>query len=258
VPRYDQHFLISDDTVRRIVSLAGARAGLEVLEIGPGRGALTAGLLAAGARVRAVEIDPALACGLRERFGGLESFHLVEGDFLRIGLDSLGKPPLVAGNLPYSVATPMLQRLLDWPAWDAAVLMFQKEVARRIFARPGDEGYGLLSLSVLVKADAREGFGVPRGCFRPAPRVDSAVVRIDRLENPRLPEGLDEARFFRAARWAFAHRRKMAAKSVALASGLARDEVLAAFSAAGVSPSARAEALGLEEFVRLALALPET
>lgn len=252
VPRYDQHFLVSAEAVDRIIRGACVSPGEIVLEIGPGRGALTKGLLEAGARLTAVEIDAHLAQGLQRRFAARKDFQVVTGDFLTMDLSVLEAPRKVVGNLPYSVATPILQRLLDWPAWKAAVIMFQKEVARRILAAPGEDGYSLLSLSVLVKAQAELVCAVPRIAFRPIPKVESAVVRLDRLKKPRLPEDVSERAFFAAARAAFAHRRKLAAKSIALATGTERAKVEAAFAQAGIPASARAEDIPPEGFMELA------
>jgi 16S rRNA (adenine1518-N6/adenine1519-N6)-dimethyltransferase len=176
-------------------------------------------------------------------------------DFLRLELSLLPSPAKVVSNLPYSAGTPILQRLLDWPGCSSAVLMFQKEVAERILAGPGGKRYGLLSLSVRLKADAEPVLSVPRSCFRPMPGVDSAVVRLRRLDRPRLPEGLSEEAFFRAAKAAFMHRRKTAANSVAAALGLGRPAVEAAFDACGLSPGVRAEVIDLDGFVRLARSL---
>ncbi|MBI5242879.1 MAG: ribosomal RNA small subunit methyltransferase A [Elusimicrobia bacterium] len=252
MPRYDQHFLVSAEAADRIVRAACVSPGESVLEIGPGRGALTRCLLEAGARLSVVEIDPRLAGELAKRWAERKELRVVQGDFLRMDLSALGEPRKVVGNLPYSVATPILQRLLDWPAWKAAVLMFQKEVARRILAGPGEDGYSLLSLSVLVKAQAELVCGVPRSAFRPMPKVDSAVVRLDRLRRPRLPEDVPERAFFAAARAAFAHRRKLAAKSIALATGAERGRIEAAFVQAGIPACARAEDIPPEWFIELA------
>ncbi|MEK7746299.1 MAG: 16S rRNA (adenine(1518)-N(6)/adenine(1519)-N(6))-dimethyltransferase RsmA [Elusimicrobiota bacterium] len=252
--KFDQHFLIDGETADRIVSAAALRPGESVLEIGPGKGVLTERLLASGARVRAVEIDRSLAAALRERFGpaGLE---VVEADFLRADPAALGTPDAVVSNLPYSVGTHMLRRLFVWPVWRRAVLMFQKEVARRVLAQPGGKGYGLLALSTLIHADAEPVCDAPRACFQPPPKVDSAVVLLFRREKPRLPEGVGEEGFFRVARAAFSQKRKMAAKSIASALGVPKEEVWAALEGCGVPRSARAEEIGPEAFSALARSL---
>jgi len=257
VPRYDQHFLVSPETADRIVRAAGISPGQSVLEIGPGRGALTERLLNAGARLTAVEIDARLAQDIERRLGAPEGLRVVCADFLTMDLSALGEPRKVVGNLPYSVATPILQRLLDWPVWISAVLMFQKEVARRILAGPGEDGYSLLSLSIRIKARAEQVCAVARSAFRPPPRVDSTVVLLDRLPRPDLPEDVQEAAFFRIARAAFAHRRKLASKSISFATGIDRPKIEAAFARAGIDASARAEDISPEGFIKLARALKD-
>lgn len=254
MPRFDQHFLASPEHAELIVRAAGLSAGQAVLEIGPGRGAITGPLLDAGARLTAVEIDERLAAGLEERFKGRDGFRVVRGDFLELAPDALGDYPKVVANLPYSVATPILQKLLALPGWRTAVLMFQKEVAERILAEPGKDGYGLLSLSVHAKAWREWVCGVPKSAFRPPPKVDSGVVRLDRRKDPLVPAGEEEA-FFRAARACFAHRRKKAAKSLAMTLGLERTAAERAFEAAGLGLDVRAEGIGLEGFLALARAL---
>jgi 16S rRNA (adenine1518-N6/adenine1519-N6)-dimethyltransferase len=249
-----QHFLKDPEALSAIVSAAGVAAGDAVLEIGPGRGALTKPLLDAGARVTAVELDDALAAGLSARFPGA-ALTVVNEDFLRLDLASLGPGPWrVAGNLPYAVATPILQKLLLWERWTTAALMFQKEVALRAVAGPGGADYGLLALSVRNRADADVVLDLPPGAFTPRPKVDSAVVALQRRASPRVAPD-DEAMFWRLARAAFGQRRKMAAGVVASALSRPRAEIEAAFAAAGVAPEARAERVPLEAWAALARSL---
>ena len=248
--RLDQHYLTDPGAADSIVSAARVRPGAEVVEIGPGKGILTERLVAAGGRVTAVELDVRLAESLERRFQG--ALRIVRADWLRLDLSTLPAPALVVSNLPYSVASPILQTLLDWPGCSAAVLMFQKEVAERILAGPGSKAYGLLSLSVRLKADAAPVCGVPRTSFSPMPTVDSAVVRLERLGAPRLPEGLSEADFFRAVKAAFQHRRKTAAKSLSISLPMERAAVEAALDACGIPAKARAEEIPFEGFIELA------
>lgn len=248
--KYDQHFLVCPETAESIVSAAGLEPGDPVIEIGPGKGVLTERLLKAGARVTAVEIDARLAERLTGRFTG-KPLSVVASDWLRLDLDSLPSPAAVVSNLPYSVATPILQRMLDWPGWETAVLMFQKEVADRIRAEPGGRKYGPLSLSVRIKADAFSVCTVPKDRFRPPPKVDSAVVRLERLRGSRLPEDVTEGAFFRVVRAAFAQRRKKAVKSLSAGLALPRERIEGAFQEAGLPHGARAETIGLEGFVSL-------
>lgn len=249
--RLGQHFLIDPSTSGAIVSAAVLEPGEAVLEIGPGRGVLTEGLLAAGARVTAVEMDDRLAALLRERFGVNSGFNLVHSDFLRFDLGALGAGPFkVVSNLPYSVAGPILQKILTWPLWSLAVLMFQKEVAERIVAAPGGPDYGLLTLSTAIHAEAEYLLDVPRECFAPRPKVASAVVRLRRRASPLLEPAREEA-FFKIARAAFGQRRKMAANPLARALGIPRDAVVGALARCGVDASARAENIPLEAWLKL-------
>ena len=249
--RLGQHFLTDPAALDAIARACGAGPGDAVLEIGPGRGALTRPLLAAGARVTAVELDDRLAAALPAS----DRLRVVNEDFLRLDLDALGPGPWkIAGNLPYAVATPILQKLLLWDRWTTAALMFQKEVALRAAAEPGGADYGLLGLSVRLRADARLELELPPEAFAPRPKVDSAVVVFTRLAAPRIGAG-DEPSFWRIAKLAFAQRRKMAASVLSKALGKPRADVEAAFAAAGVAPDARPETIPFESWLALARSL---
>ncbi len=250
-----QHFLRDPEALAAIAEACGAGPGDAALEIGPGRGALTGPLLAAGARVTAVETDEALAAALPGRVPDASRLTVVAEDFLRFDLGSLGPGPWrVAGNLPYAVAAPILQKLLLWDGWTSAALMFQKEVALRLVAAPGGPDYGLLTLSVLMRADAELVLELPPEAFVPRPRVDSAVVALSRRSAPRLaPE--DEKVFWRLAKAAFGQRRKMAAGTISGALARPRAEVEAALAAAGVAKTARPEEIAFPAWAALARAL---
>jgi 16S rRNA (adenine1518-N6/adenine1519-N6)-dimethyltransferase len=247
-----QHFLVDEGVRDSIVAAARLTGAETVLEIGPGRGVLTSELLAQAARVVAVELDDHYAASLAERPRvDVSRLSVVHRDFLAVDLDSLGPGPfVVVGNLPYAVAAPILQRVLAWPRWKTAVLMFQKEVAARITAEPGGPDYGLLTLSVLLRARPEPIADAGRLCFSPPPKVDSAVVRLTRLDEPRLdPEA--EKKFFRLAKAAFTQRRKMAAAPLSGAAGKPRAEVVAALERLGVAPSARAQDIPFEAYLAL-------
>ncbi|HEX4047718.1 MAG TPA: 16S rRNA (adenine(1518)-N(6)/adenine(1519)-N(6))-dimethyltransferase RsmA [Elusimicrobiota bacterium] len=249
-----QHFLTDQGALDDIVRASGAAPGDLALEIGPGRGALTKPLLAAGARVTAVEADAAFAAALP---GALRSSDLtvIHEDFLRFDLSSLAKGPwVVVGNLPYAVGTPILQKILLWDGWTTATLMFQKEVALRLVAGTGGPDYGLLGLSVRLRADAELALELPPSAFRPRPQVDSAVVLLRRLPAPRVPPE-DEKSFWRLAKAAFGQRRKMAASVLAKSLARPRAGVEAAFAAAGVAAQARPEEIPFEAWAALARAL---
>ncbi len=254
--RLGQHFLHDGGVLDAIVGLTLARPGEDVLEIGPGRGALTRRLLAAGAKVTAVELDDLIAGKLAGNVGAAASqLRTINEDFLRLDLGAIGPGPwLVVGNLPYAVGTPILQKLLAWNSWGRAVLMFQKEVGERIVARHGGADYGLLALSVLARADAELALEIPRTAFMPSPKVDSAVVVMTRLASPRLPLEEEKA-FWRLAKIAFTQRRKMAAGVLSKTLGQPRGQVDAAFRAVGLESTARPEEIPLDAWRALARVL---
>lgn len=254
--RLGQHFLRDEGARDAIAALSGAGPGTKVLEIGPGRGSITGRLLATGASVTAIELDENLAAKLPANLGGdVSRLTVVNEDFLRMNPATLGPGPWrIVANLPYAVGTPILQHILLWEGWDRAVLMFQKEVADRITAAPGGADYGLLALSVIARADAKAAFDVPRGAFMPPPDVESAVVALTRLAQPRL-EKSDEKAFWRLAKLAFAQRRKMAAGVLAKALGKPKADVDAAFAAAGLAADVRPERIPFEAWRALARSL---
>ncbi len=246
--RLGQHFL-KDESVRdSIVAAARIAPGSKVLEIGPGRGFLTRSLLEQKVELTAVELDERLAEGLDAL-----PMRLIREDFLKLDLSTLGEGPFtVVSNLPYSVASPILQKILRWERWTSAVLMFQKEVADRVTAAPGGPDYGLLTLSVVNRAESERVIEAPRTAFSPPPKVASGVVRLIRRPAPLVA---DEGRLFRIARPAFEQRRKMAAGTLSRALGVARENVAAAFADAGIDASARPEAITFAQFAALSESL---
>jgi 16S rRNA (adenine1518-N6/adenine1519-N6)-dimethyltransferase len=248
--RLGQHHLVHGGLCRPLLDELGV-AGQRVLEIGPGGGVLTAELLAAGAQVLAAEVDAEWAFALRHRFAGTasaERLSLAVVDALDIDYSQLPAPTLVTGNLPFNVATRIIEDLL--PHADAvprAAFMVQKEVAERLVARPGDSAYGSLSVIVAAYADGHYLGTVKPGSFRPPPKVAGAFVGF-RLRPPPLP-GDEMPGFVRLVRLAFAKRRKTLRN--ALAAGLGRDAVDRLLDAAGLDTRCRAETLGLEAFVEL-------
>lgn len=249
--RFGQNFLVSADAVDRIVRAAGAGPGVRVLEIGPGLGTLTEALRGAGAEVAAVELDRDLAAALAERWPDL---RLVQGDALRVDWEAVapGEGWVVAANLPYNVATPILMRLLADPRFTRLVLMFQREVADRLQARPGDEAYGALSVQVAARATVERVLELGPRAFHPPPKVASAVMRFSPHHPPRTG-GATLAEVDRAVRLGFAQRRKTLAN--ALGAGVGVAAAAAALTEAGIDPRARAETVGLDGWCRLAVAL---
>jgi 16S rRNA (adenine1518-N6/adenine1519-N6)-dimethyltransferase len=241
-----QHHLTAGALCRPLVDFL-APAGRRVLEVGPGGGVLTAELLAAGARVLAWEVDLAWAAELRRRLAAPRLVPVV-GDALAIAWGRLPAPTLVAGNLPYNVATAILERLLPHHARvPRAAFLVQKEVAERLVAGPGDPAYG--SLSVVVAAYARPVLlgRVRPGSFRPPPKVEGAFVGLD-LHPPPLPPA-EMAAFLSTVRLAFAQRRKTLKN--ALAAGWGKERAESVLAAAGLGEKARAEELGLGEFLEI-------
>ncbi len=249
-----QNFVADPNTVRRIARLAGVGPGDHVVEIGAGLGSLTLALAEAGAAVTAVELDRHLVPVLREVVAG-RGVEVIEGDAATLDWTSiLGRADrwsLVA-NLPYNVATPLVLDLLDGvPAIERMLVMVQREVGERLAASPGSGAYGIPSVKVAYHATAAVVGRVPAAVFVPKPRVESALVRIERrAEGPATDA--DPDRLFALVRAGFGHRRKM------LRRALAGEVDEAAFAAAGVRPEARAEELGIEDWGRLAHAAPNS
>ncbi|MCZ8152237.1 MAG: 16S rRNA (adenine(1518)-N(6)/adenine(1519)-N(6))-dimethyltransferase RsmA [Rhodobacteraceae bacterium] len=248
-----QNFLLDLNLTAKIARQAGDLSARDVLEVGPGPGGLTRGLLAEGARrVLAVEKDarclPALADVAAAYPGRLQ---VINGDALEVdALAHLTPPVRVVANLPYNVGTELLIRWLTpahWPPfWESLTLMFQKEVAERIVAKPRSDHYGRLALLVQWRAEAKIVMHLPPEAFTPAPKVHSSVVHITRLAAPRYPA--DGAVLQRITAMAFNQRRKMLRSSL---KGLGPD-IEEKLVAAGINPTARAEEISLEGFCALA------
>ena len=244
-----QNFILDRQLLGRIAAVPGDLAGQRVYEVGPGPGGLTRALLEAGADVVAVERDrrciPALA-ELRDEFGG--HLSIVEADALNVDERELvGEGAHVVANLPYNVGTALLLKWLGgaWPPWWRSLsLMFQKEVAERIVARPDTDSYGRLSVAAQWRARARIAMIVNRSAFVPPPKVTSAVIHIEPADQP---EGVDPKVMERVTEAAFGQRRKMLRSSLRQYPG-----ALEALENLGIDPQRRAETLGVDDFVRLA------
>lgn len=232
---------------RRISDALGAGPEDAVLEIGPGRGALTRFLAERARTFTAVELDRVLAAELVEKYGAFPGVQIVNEDFLKWALPREGSFKVI-GNLPYNAGTAIIQKVLDWRRWSEAVVMVQKEVARRMVSGPGSGEYGILSLAVQAKAEAKILFDVKPGAFRPAPSVMSSVLRLKPLPSFRLT---DEPAFFRIVHAAFGQRRKTLLNS--LSHGLKAEKPLVekALKQCGLNPEARAETVPLDTFDKL-------
>ena len=245
-----QNFVADPNTVRRIAALSGVGPGRAVLEIGAGLGALTAALAATGARVTALEADSRLLPALHEHVDAL-GVEVVHGDALAVdlgGLLGVGTSWSVVANLPYNVAVPVVVRVLEEaPVVTDLTVMVQREVGERLAAGPGSRDYGAVSVKVAYYATARLVGRVPATVFVPRPRVESALVRIER--RPRVavdPAVVGPDRLFAVVRAGFGQRRKMLRGALA---GLVGPD---GFATAGIDPRSRAEELSIEDWGRLA------
>ena len=254
-----QNFVHDANTIRRITRIADLAPGEVVLEVGPGLGSLTLGLLDEGARVVAVEVDPRLAAVLpetiRERAPGLANdLTVIARDARRLDTPLNPPPTALVANLPYNVAVPVLLHLLELlPSIRHGLVLLQSEVADRLAAPPGSRAYGGPSVKTAWYARAERAGAVPRSVFWPVPNVDSGLVRLVRTEPPPLPAGVDRADVFAVIDAAFAQRRKMLRSALAAWAGsaAAAESVLVR---AHVDPRARAETLDVAAFARIASA----
>jgi 16S rRNA (adenine1518-N6/adenine1519-N6)-dimethyltransferase len=245
-----QNFLLDEQLLARIAAIPGILADTDVFEVGPGPGGLTRALLRAGANVTAVERDRRCLPALEELSSAFPGkLRLVEGDAMAIDLaDILPNGGQIVSNLPYNIGSALLVRWLTsptWPpVWDGLTLMFQREVADRIVARPGTEAYGRLSVLAQWRSFARIALPVHRSAFTPPPKVMSAVVH---LKPAPQPEGVTLGALEAVTGAAFGQRRKMLRQSLKSMSG-----GLGALERSGIAPDRRPETLSIDEFVALA------
>lgn len=253
-----QNFLHDPNTIRRIVAAADLDRSDRVVEVGPGLGSLTLGLLEAADDVTAVEIDPRLAAQLphtvAERAPELAgNLKLVEKDALRVTASDVGEPTALVANLPYNVSVPVLLHFLEtFPSLRRVLVMVQLEVAERLAAQPGSKVYGVPSVKAAFYGPVHQAGTIGKNVFWPAPNIESGLVRIDCFADAPWPiTDASRAAVFPLVDAAFAQRRKTlrAALSGHYGSGAAAEEALVA---AGIDPKLRGEKLGVADFVRLA------
>jgi 16S rRNA (adenine1518-N6/adenine1519-N6)-dimethyltransferase len=246
-----QHFLTDKRILNRIADALQLQGGETVVEIGPGRGALTDILAERVGRLIAVEVDRALAALLRERYARRGNVLIAEADVLEVSLGELAAGPYVlVGNVPYYITTPILFHALQPPRAERAVYLVQREVAERLSARPGTKEYGALTVNVAAVARADTLFNVPAGAFSPPPKVESAVVRITPLATP-LVAPAEERPLRLLVQGAFGMRRKQMRRVIRTLRSLDAEAADALLLAAGIDPEARPETLSAEQFVKL-------
>ncbi|MBQ5687193.1 MAG: 16S rRNA (adenine(1518)-N(6)/adenine(1519)-N(6))-dimethyltransferase RsmA [Ruminococcus sp.] len=252
-----QNFLVNPSVCPRMAESCGAGQGVGVLEIGPGIGVLTQELCQLADKVVAVELDKRLLPVLGETLAEFDNIRIVNADVLKLDLNRLiaeefdGLEVVVCANLPYYITSPVIMKLLeDRLPVKAITVMVQKEAAQRICAPVGSRESGAVTVSVNYYAEPELLFYVSAGSFMPAPKVDSAVIRRNILQEP--PVDCDRAAFFRVVKAAFSQRRKVIANSLSAGLGMSKADAAALLEQAGVAPNARAEQLSLQDFAAIA------
>lgn len=261
-----QNFLTDDNILKKIVEAASLSESVSVIEIGPGIGALTRHLAEAAKKVCALEIDQRLIPILKKTLNEYSNVEVLHQDVLKADLHSMiqeqfapGEEIMVVANLPYYITTPILMRFLtESVPVKGLVVMVQKEVAERLQAKPGEKSYGSLSIAVQYKADPAIVMTVPKTVFVPQPNVDSAVLRLDVLKEPKV-HVKDEAFFYKVVRAAFAQRRKTLQNNLMnnLLQKNQKEQLIQTLDRIGVDPGRRGETLTIEEFAKLSEALLE-
>ncbi|WP_311153944.1 16S rRNA (adenine(1518)-N(6)/adenine(1519)-N(6))-dimethyltransferase RsmA [uncultured Streptococcus sp.] len=262
---FGQNFLTDTNILQKIVDTAEIDKNVNVIEIGPGIGALTEFLAESAAEVMAFEIDDRLVPILADTLRDFDNVTVVNQDILKVNLAQYiaefknpDLPIKVVANLPYYITTPILMHLIESGIpFSEFVVMMQREVADRISAQPNTKAYGSLSIAVQYYMTAKVAFIVPRTVFVPAPNVDSAILKMVRRDQPAVAVQ-DEKFFFKVSKASFVHRRKTLWNNLTSCFGKSeetKDKLTAALERAELSPSVRGEALSLEEFARLADAL---
>ncbi len=254
--RFGQHFLVDRSVINQIVALVQPQAGEVVLEVGPGLGALTTRLVEKLPRLVGVEIDRDLSAVLREKIPA-ETFRLIEADILRVDWadilrEEVAEKLFVIGNLPYNITAPFLfKALAEADRVRTAILMLQREVARRLVARPGTKEYGQITVLLAMRAEIELRIEVGRRAFRPVPRVDSSVIEVRFAAAPRFAVR-DEKHFTAIVRTAFGQRRKMLRNTLSGLASIDGCDLLPEIAAeSGIELTRRPEELSVEEFVCL-------
>ncbi len=252
-----QNFLINPSVCPRMAELSGAKNGVGVVEIGPGIGVLTNELCKLADKVVAVELDKRLLPVLDETLAEYDNIKVINADVLELDLNALiadefeGMDVVVCANLPYYITSPIIMKLLeDKLPIKAITVMVQKEAAQRICAEVGSRMSGAVTVSVNYYAKPSMLFSVSAGSFMPAPKVDSAVIRLDILSKP--PVQTNEKKFFAVIKAAFSQRRKVISNSLSSGLSLSKEKTLEILKSANVPSNARAEKLSLDDFANIA------
>ncbi len=251
IQKYGQHFLISPRVIDEIIGAAEVLKAENLVEIGPGQGALTQQFIARGrTQFTVIEIDPDMVRYLREHLPPSAGIHIIEQNFLQFNLAQLpAVPTQFVSNLPYIDAAEILDKVLAWPHFKTAVFMFQKEQAQKITAKPGEKGYGALSVLSQLRARISLICNVGKGCFNPPPKVDSRVLAFEKIAAP-----LNFASVTRVVQAAFLHRRKTLLNALLLG-GYEREKMNAALTKLNLPLTVRPEELSPQQFVHLAQAI---
>lgn len=258
-----QNFLINPSVCPRMAEYGGAEKGIGVIEVGPGIGVLTCELAKRADKVVAVELDKRLLPVLEETLAEFDNIKVVNDDILKIDLKKLieeefaGMEVVVCANLPYYITSPVIMKLLeDKLPIKALTVMVQKEAAQRICAEVGTRQSGAVTVAVNYYSTPQLLFSVSAGSFMPAPKVDSAVIRLDILENPRV-ELKNEKLFFRIIKSAFGQRRKTLSNSLSSGLSLPKGDIISALETAGVPANYRAEQLTMQQLADIANAVAQ-
>lgn len=245
--RFGQNFLHDENVIQRIIHSVNPKPGDNIVEIGPGMGALTELLFEASNNINVVELDRDLVQRLQKRFGEKENFHIHSSDALKFDFSQLAtdKKLRIVGNLPYNISTPLLFHLMEQVDCVQDIhCMLQKEVVDRISAGPGENNYGRLSIMLQYYCQPQHLFNVPSDAFQPAPKVESAILRLTPHKQPPIILN-DEKLFAKLVAQAFSQRRKTLRNCIK--TYLTAEQI----ESVGINPTARPETLGLEEFAKL-------
>ncbi|MBQ3869791.1 MAG: 16S rRNA (adenine(1518)-N(6)/adenine(1519)-N(6))-dimethyltransferase RsmA [Clostridia bacterium] len=261
--KFGQNFLISERVVAAIAENCGASAEDGILEIGPGLGTLSRELCGRYAKVVAVEIDGKMTDVLALTMKDADNFTVINQDIMKTDIKRLVSEQFgemnvtVCANLPYYITSPVIMALLESGAgFDNVTVMIQKEVAARLTAKPGTPDYGAITPAVEYRAEIKRLFTVPAGCFYPAPKVDSAVIRMKIRKTPPV-DPRDKELMFEIIRASFMMRRKTLSNAVSSVLGISRDTVCGALNDCGLDAAVRGEALSLYDFSRLSDAIKD-